>query len=195
MKIEQGTKLYNFLYFISKWGHGYNHPNNIRNAFPTTVCQAIWFIVYGLSGLAMRSILISIFVVFVAFMMAIALTHTVYPITGYSIFPLLESGIKSFISIMFWVIIGAITLIEYQKSDHCRKSKKISEYFTTSKKVDTPNNNEPQSDGIIVLLFEYAKSFKNKVCPTIEYDHDINEKPKAPPSRYMKENDDTRKEK
>lgn len=169
MKIEKNSRFYNFLYFLGKWGFDHSHPVYIKIRMPSTVCSLFWYVVAG-SFLCIGKVFIVLLGIGVtSFISTGFLLHTLRPLVSFQIF---DNGLLTSIATMIvWSVIGLLTLIWYWDTEHYRNTiveRRRNKYLEREEN----DGNTSIVSGLSTMVVGYIKSFKDKVCPVIEYTED-----------------------
>lgn len=168
MVVKDGTKTWSFFEFIAVYGYSKQRNWNIEGAFPTSVCTAFWWIIGGLIGLAFKTFVFSTFVVFLIAVLGVTIIHTISPLIGFQ-FP--NPVAPAIISVVVWIFIGSISTAMYRQTEHYKKVVARKEEKRRERDANKePATYEEKGDTLFTLIFEYAASFKSKVCPTIRYE-------------------------
>jgi hypothetical protein len=163
MKIEKGSRFFNFLYFIGKWGHGNSHPTYIESQMPTTVCSLFWYIVYGVLALFVKTAFYSTCFLIFAWAVIGILLHTLSPLISFQFFP--NELHISIITMVAWIVVGIIAIAMFRDTEY---------YYNITTKT---KSNRSITSGLTSTAVGYIKSFKDKVCPVVEYvdDNEVNQ--------------------
>lgn len=166
MKIERDSRFYSFLYFLGKWSYGYNHPTYIDSQMPSTICTLFWFVVFGIGYLIAKTFFLTLGAIACTFFIVGMLLHTLYPLVEFQLIP--NTLMTSVLAMALWSLVGVIFIAMFRETEYYSDIMNR-RYEERSKRQDENEGKTGIVSGLSSMTVSYLKSFKDKICPVIEY--------------------------